>query len=111
MGFIATTLDVKKLAYKLRRKKGLPPTDQIVIRDMARATAQNLEPYVYERLYLPIIRTEKIPLDGLDLARVSDDDIELLTEVLLNSKAHEYIVLGVVFNDMAPAAVKQSTFI
>jgi len=111
MGFIATTLDVKKLAYKLHRKKGLPPADQIIVRDMARATAQDLDPYVYERLFLPIIRTEKIPLDGLDLALVTDEDIELLTNVLRNSKAHEYIVLGVVFNDMAPAAVKQSTFI
>jgi len=111
MGFIATSLDIKKLAYKLRRKKGLPPADQIVVRDMERATAQDLAPYVYERLYLPIIRTEKIPLDGLDLALVTDEDIDLLTNVLGNSKAHEYIVLGVVFSDMAPAAVKQSTFI
>jgi len=111
MGFIATSLDVKKLARKLRRMKGQPPAVPIVVRDMARATAQDLEPYVYERLFLPIIRTEKIPLDGLDLSQITDEDIELLTEVLRNSKAHEYIVLGVVFNDMAPSATKQSVFI
>jgi len=111
MGFIANTFDVKTLARKLRRKKGLPPADSIVVRDMARATAHDLAPYVYERLYLPIIRTEKIPLDDLDFSLVSDEDIELLTEVLRHSRAHEYSMLGVLFNDMAPAAVKQSTFI
>lgn len=110
MGFIATSTDVKKLAYKLRRKKGLTPADQTAIRGMAH-TAQDLTPYVYEKLFLPIIRTEKIPLDGLDLALVTEEDIELLTNVLSNSKAHEYIVLGILFNDMAPAAVKQSVFI
>jgi len=111
MGFITTTLDVKRLAYKLRRKKGLTPAAQSAVSDAVRAKAQDLPVYVYEKLFLPIIRTQTIPLDGLDLALVTDEDIDQLSEVLGRSRAHEYTMLGVLFNDMAPAAAKQSIFI
>jgi hypothetical protein len=112
MGFIKNTFNVKKLTTDLRRKKDLSERKHIPRgRDFGGFSAEDLSPYIFERLYLPILRHDSIPLTGLDMGRVTFDDIRLLANVLDCSAVHEYVKLGDVFSSLRPAASARMSFI
>jgi hypothetical protein len=113
MGFITSAISVKKIATNLRRKKGLEKRSlrSIPQEYTERISPELLNPYIYERLYLPIVVDRVIPLKNLDISLVTEDDIEQLGEVLSHSNVHRFIQTGTSISRLHPAATDKQIFI
>ncbi|MDR0863031.1 MAG: hypothetical protein LBN30_09715 [Oscillospiraceae bacterium] len=108
MGFITNTFDVKTLVGGLRAEKGAPVTAGGGGHNLARAT---LDPYIYERLYLPIVQEGVIPVADLDFARITDAAIASLESALEASDKNNYLKLGNAITALPPSSARKSIFI
>ena len=110
MGFITNTFSVKKCVTGLRRKKG-----SVMFSPGAKTSGRELlgklDPYIYEKLFLPILMTGKIRIKDVDIARISDDDMELLSDALSRSNTPDFLKVGLAFCSLEPAAQVTPTFI
>jgi hypothetical protein len=71
----------------------------------------DLDAYVYQRLFLPIVEEKPIPLEGLDFGRISEEDLDDLEAALYNRKVAELLNLGSAFSYMRPVASANRIFI
>lgn len=110
MGFISKQFDMKMLARKLHRKQPLP--EYLAKTDANRQeTIGDLDDYLFQQLFLPIVRYGSVPIASLDIVRISHEDINLLAEALDNCAALDLFQLGDAFTALPPAASPKSMFI
>ena len=110
MAFITRTFNVKKCITKLRRQKGV--NQDVVQCDVDdEVTPTVLDPYIYKNLFMPIVWNGEIPLNDIDITRITDADINALHHALYNSSVPEYLELGLAFQSLEPSAQTVSPFI
>jgi hypothetical protein len=104
------SFDLKTLARRLRKTPPAPDPRNASGAD-GRVFAADLDEYVFRRLFLPIAKTERVPLVGLDFGRISHEDIADLHEALCNCEVFELFGIGGAFCDMRPAVSAEKSFI
>jgi hypothetical protein len=114
MGFISKSFSVKKLASSLRRKKDLGK--RAGHNHGANNAAQSyavaaLDRYIYDNLYIPIVRDGRVPVGNFDIARLTEDEFNKLADALTRCNTHEYVRLGLIFESLRPAASQKQMFI
>jgi hypothetical protein len=110
MSFISTTYSVKALVTALRRKRGLGER-RVSSPQSAREAVKALDPYIYEKLFIPIVRDGKVPVRGLDIYRVTESELRKLYELLTKSAIPEYVKCGLIFESPPPASSGKPIFI
>lgn len=103
MDYATREFSVKICASKLRRKKGCEPKT-VHPTEPGSATPTDLDPYIYEKLFLPILWTGEVQLKDIDITRITDDDISALYDALRFCNAPTYISLAKIFDALEPAA-------
>jgi hypothetical protein len=115
MGFISKSYSVRKLTYSLRRKKGLTVcagrNSGANSGVQGRPAADTLDRYIYDNLFIPIVRDGRIPIRGLDIARLTNGEFDKLADALTHCSTDEYNKLGLVFASLRPAADTNRGFI
>jgi hypothetical protein len=109
MGFIKTEFNLKRFADALRAGKGVPVTDGTHVG--YKIAQEMLTPYIFERLYIPILRDGVIPIAGLDFSLLTDEVIDGLESALSVTAVENYIRLGFRISELAPSAARKSVFI
>jgi hypothetical protein len=107
MGFIQKTIDVKKLARILKKRRADPEWKSKFI---GAATQKDLTPVMLD-VYFQIMRQDKIIISELNFAEISESDIDDLESVLADNPCHELFQLGEVFREFVPAAPDARVFI
>jgi hypothetical protein len=110
MGNISKSFDMKKLARGLCRAKPVS-AEENAGGCAARSPVTALDPYVYERLFLPILKTGNLPLKALDLGRIGYEDIGALGEALYDSAVFDLIDIGEMFRSIRPCVSTGRMFI
>jgi hypothetical protein len=106
---MSRTFSVKAMARSLRRRKGVEA--RAGDGSAQRRSADALDRYIYDNLYIPIVRDGVIPIRDLDIARLTDDEFEKLEQALDHCSTPEYVRLGFVFESLPPAAAQKQAFI
>jgi hypothetical protein len=109
MGFISNCYDLQALATALRRERGQGALR--VSAPGAREAVEALDPYIYDKLFIPIIRNGEIPIRGLDIYRVTDTELAKLSDALTKSEIPTYVKCGLIFKSLHPAASDKQIFI
>lgn len=80
MGFITSVFDVKRLAQNLDRKPALPDRNphSAISGNAIESTITQLDDYVFDNIFIPILTDDEIPIGKLDFERFTEDDIYLL---------------------------------
>jgi hypothetical protein len=110
MGNISRAFDAKAFARMLK-KAPCAPEARDRNENAAGAAIQNIDGYVYERLFLPIAAGGPIPLEGLDFGKITCEDLEDLADALYNCGVFELLGLANTFDKIAPAASAKQMFI
>jgi hypothetical protein len=114
MGFISKSFSVKKLASSLRRKKDLDKragANRGANNAAQGSAVATLDRYIYDNLYIPIVRDGRVPIRGLDIARLTEDELNKLSDALTRCNTREYVRLGLIFESLRPAASQKQMFI
>ena len=110
MGFFATILDTQNIADDLHQ--ALPLTAQPGIEIGGRHIVTNtLSEYIVQHLFLPILRDGEIPTEGLDFARISDEDLLALSAALEALSNNKLLGMANTFCGMAPDSARKARFI
>lgn len=80
MGFITNVLDLKKLAKNLDRKTAIAVTD-----NAEHDERFGLDEYISQKIFLPMLVDGVIPIAGLDIGRITDEDIEQVYDVFCHN--------------------------
>jgi hypothetical protein len=107
---ISKSFEIKKLARYLCRAKPVYAKENTG-GCAAPGPVFALDPYVYERLFLPIAKTGNLPLKALDLGRIGYEDIEVLGEALRDCNVFDFVDIGETFRGVRPCASAAGMFI
>jgi hypothetical protein len=105
------TFDAKKFARMLNKAPEARPDDFGKDTKEKGVSPRDLDAYVYQRLFSPIVAERPVPLAGLDFGRISHEDLEDLANALYNDNVLALLNLGNAFCNMKPAVSARQMFI
>ena len=110
MGFLSSSFNIVKCVESCQQLAGQSECSEIE-RLNEQARVQNLDPYIYSNLFLPIVDKGYITLDDVDFSRFEREDIEKLEYALLYDPFKEIASFGALLDKVKPTAKNSNIFI